>query len=132
MTSRSHLAAAMFAAAAVGGCVSTAAQPQRPLPPITCKKGSDCDMKWSRAVTWVSRNAGYKIQTQTDALIQTFGPVGDDTELAVTVNKTMVSPNSYEIAAKMSCGNMLGCLPQPYNALRQFISFVDAPAGTKG
>ncbi|MGB8276703.1 MAG: hypothetical protein WCF20_02020 [Methylovirgula sp.] len=83
-------------------------------------------MKWSRAIEWVSQNAGYKIQTQTDALIQTYGPSGSDTELAVTVNKVMVSPGIYEIHARMGCANEISCFAEPHTELQRFAAFINA------
>jgi hypothetical protein len=109
----------------LAGCVSTAAQPEEPIPAITCKQGADCDLKWSRAITWVSENAAYKIQTQTDSLIQTFGPLDYQTGLAITVNRLMLKPGVYEIDARMGCANSIGCFPEPHAALRKFAAFLN-------
>jgi hypothetical protein len=109
----------------LAGCVSTAAQPEDPVPSIICKQGADCDLKWSRAITWVSENAAYKIQTQTDSLIQTFGPIEYKTGLAITVNRLMLKPGVYQIDARMGCANSIGCFPEPHAALRKFAAFLN-------
>ncbi len=69
----------------LGGCATTQ-QAEQPIPSIICNAGSDCDAKWSRAVTWVSENSAYRIQVQTDTLIQPFAAAEDsDTGRSVTV-----------------------------------------------
>jgi hypothetical protein len=105
-------------------CNRTAAPPQEPILPVVCRAGADCDAKWSRAVAWVTNNSGYKIQVQTEALIQTYGPANGDTWLAATVNKVAKGGDQYEIAGALSCGNMFGCYPAPRAALLEFNRFV--------
>lgn len=120
------LAAVVLCAASLGGCVEDQPAAQAgappPVPSILCKKGPDCDAKWSRAQTWVSQNAGYRIQVANDGLIQTYGST--DTSLAVVVNKTNIKGDQYEIVAQMSCGNDISCFPDPHRALVDFANFV--------
>jgi hypothetical protein len=105
-------------------CNRTAAPPAEPIPPIACRAGADWDAKWSRAVAWATQNSGYKIQVQTEALIQTYGPASGDTWLAATVNKIAKGGDQYEIAAALNCGNMFECFPAPRAALLDFSRFV--------
>jgi hypothetical protein len=119
------LVAAM--AVSLAGCLTTQEAEQPPIPSTKCKQGQDCDAKWSRAVEWVSQNSAYKIQTQTDALIQTYSGTIDegDTGLSMTVTKAALGqPGEYEIVARMGCANPLGCFPEPRAALVQFAAFV--------
>ena len=72
---------AVFMGNGLTGCVTMTPEQQAQLQrdaaiQITCTKGDDCEEKWSRAVAWISQNSSYKIQTQTDSLIQTFNPTG--------------------------------------------------------
>ncbi len=47
---------------ALAGCATTPADPDRV---ITCRAGSDCDEKWSRAMQWLQQNSSAKV-TATD------------------------------------------------------------------
>lgn len=80
---------------------------------VTCREGSDCSEKWSRAINWVVQVSQWKIQTQTDNLIQTFGSVNQSMFSAFTVNKTAISPGIYEIKIEAGCSNMIGCDQEP-------------------
>ncbi len=104
-------------------CISTqAAQP--PIPAITCKQGQDCDAKWSRAVAWVSQNSAYRMQVQSDVLIQTYNST--NTDIAVVVNKVATKqPGDYEIDVSISCGNPIGCVPDARDQLIKFNTFVN-------
>jgi hypothetical protein len=116
--------ALIFAILSVAACASTG-QNLPPIPPVTCTAGKDCDAKWSRAVAWVSQNSGFKIQVQTDSLIQTYGPgEPDTTNLAATVNKVAKTGDQYEIIAKIGCANLIGCTKEPRAALTDFVKFV--------
>ena len=115
---------ALLAALSVSACASTA-QNRQPIPPVTCTAGKDCDAKWSRAVAWVSQNTAYKIQVQTDSLIQTYGPFDSKTGTAATVNKIAGANGQYEIVAHMSCDNLIGCIPDLGEQMRSFASFVN-------
>lgn len=119
----------LAAASALGlaGCLTTQQAEQPPIPSIKCTQGQDCDAKWSRAVTWVSQNSAYKIQTQTDSLIQTYSGSFDqqDMGLSMTVTKTALNqPGEYEIIAHIGCAHLLTCAEDPQVALTQFAAFV--------
>lgn len=112
--------------AALAGCQSTGAPPAPPPPPIACSAGPDCEAKWSRAVAWVTENAAYKIQTQTDYLIETYNAVDSgSTGLMASVNKVSVAPGKFEIRAHFGCRNMFGCAPRTDEALQKFARTVN-------
>jgi hypothetical protein len=75
-----------------------------------CAGAEDCQVKWGRAVAWVSQHSPWRIQTQTDNLIQTYGP-GDSasTSTAFVVNKIPVGSGEYQISMRCGCANFLGC-----------------------
>jgi hypothetical protein len=93
-------------------------------PSITCAKGSDCDMKWSRAISWVASNSSYKVQTQTDSIIQTTGPSANDPSPGFTVIKLAKGPSIYEITLKGGCENVIGCVPTIADERAKFAAFV--------
>lgn len=123
----------VFSAAAavlLAGCSHQSATVAEPVQPITCQAGADCDAKWSRAVSYVANNAGWKIQTQTDSLIQTFTSTGGSTRPGYTITKTAVGNGRYEIALAGSCGNLIACIPTIPEARTHFSDFVAAPIDT--
>jgi hypothetical protein len=103
---------------AVAGCNST---PQNPVDasivqavvnqPITCQAGPDCETKWSRATAWIAQNAAYKVQTASDSIIQTMGPLPNDPRPSFTVTKAGDSTGTYTVSFNGGCDNFLGCIP---------------------
>jgi hypothetical protein len=91
-------------------CGSTA-HVEVPARPITCRAGPDCDVKWSRAVAWVANNSRWKIQTQTDLLVQTFNSADSSPSPSFTVSKTASGDGLYEISLNGGCANLFGCIP---------------------
>jgi hypothetical protein len=74
---------------------------------------------------WVSRNSEWKIQTQTDSLVQTFGPSDrNSTASAFVVNKIPIGGERYEITMRSACTNMFGCVPEPLILKAHFTSYV--------
>ncbi len=125
------LAAVAVSLAGLGACATAPVDPALIAAAnrtITCNAGADCDAKWSRAVGWVARNSGWKIQTQTDNLIQTFGPGSDgSTDLAYTVSKIAGTGGTYTIEVSTACANLFGCVPDDVTQRAAFVEFVTAP-----
>ncbi len=109
---------------ALAGCASAAPQAASPPRPVTCKAGPDCDAKWSRALAWVTSNSGYKLQTQTDSVVQTMGPITDSPRPAYTVTKLATGPGTFEITFTGGCDNIFGCVPSIDEARAKFADFV--------
>jgi len=95
---------------------------------ITCTKGSDCDVKWGRAITWISRNSQWKIQTQSDYLIQTYTAVGGSAASSFLVNKVPLDSDTFEIVMTSGCDNLIGCIPDATMLRAAFNNFVIGPA----
>jgi hypothetical protein len=95
----------------------------------TCDGTEDCAAKWNAARTWVMQHAGYKIQTTTDVVIQTFEAVdSSDRALMATVRKESIGAGKYRIVAQLSCRNMFGCATNPGKATLNFNRTVAATA----
>jgi hypothetical protein len=92
--------------------------------PVSCGLGRDCDRKWSRAASWVAQNAFYKIETRTDALIQTFGPAGKSPGTAMRVEKVSAPDGSVELVLQIRCANFLGCVPELPYLIKSFADYV--------
>lgn len=110
---------------ALGGCASTIAKWdaeiaaadaahanalaafERSIP--TCSGDADCTAKWEAAQLFVQKNAGYKLQTVTSVVIETFGPskilqdASNDHLYAFSVTKEPQGAGSYRIVASVSC-----------------------------
>lgn len=93
-----------------------------------CSNQRDCDRMWAAANAWVSRNAGWKIQTASDNLIETFNPVGQSSSLAVRVTREPIGTgDSYRILIEAYCSNAWGvCDPDVDEAKLDFNSAVSA------
>lgn len=100
---------------------------------ITCTKGDDCEVKWGRAITWISRNSQWKIQTQNDSMIQTYTPINQSAASGFLVNKIPLGNGVYEIAMTSGCDNLLGCIPNATELKASFNRFViGATPGASG
>ena len=117
--------AIVSAGALLASCASShqASVQQSPPSPITCSAGPDCDAKWSRAVSWIATNSSYKVQMQTDSLIQTMGPLDLDPVPAFTITKVAI-PGGYEITFAGGCDNLIGCIPTVEESRAKFSAFV--------
>jgi hypothetical protein len=91
---------------------------QRTIP--TCSSEKECNAKWETAQLWVVKNAGYRIQTATSVLIQTFNATGTRVELAAQVTKEPQGGGRYQFVAKVWCDNMFVCSPNRLDALLDF------------
>lgn len=128
-----RILAACVAAVALAGCASTSperqaaiAEIQRTIP--TCDGEKDCAAKWGAAQLWVVKNAGFKIQTVTGVMIQTYSPATGDVQLAATITKEPQGGGRYRIVGKLWCANPFGCHPDPAQALLRFNREVGAAA----
>ena len=91
--------------------------------PVTCRDGSDCQQKWSRAIEWVRSNSAFGIMVASDYLIQTDGPNPPDPRLAYSVTRVSVGNGIYEFNFKGDC-NRVNCYPSPIEAKAKFVTFV--------
>jgi hypothetical protein len=114
------IAAGMAGALAMGGCASK--QPADAT--LSCQNQKDCAAKWSRALVWVARRSAWRIQTQSDSVIQTFGPVDVDARTGYTVTKTTNLDGSGVIEFSAACGNAFRCTPPPSVAQTDFFAYV--------
>ena len=83
-----------------------------------CSHPRQCEAMWVAARDWITESCGYKIQTVTDNLLETYNSTGVD--LACRVTKTPLPEAGYKFNASADCGNMFGCMPKPVVALQQF------------
>lgn len=114
--------------AAAAGCASqdqvSSETMSRAVAPLTCARRAQCNVWWQRAQVWVSNHSAYKIRTVTDSIIQTEGPYASRRDLAYEITKTPNNDGSATIGFAAHCNNMLGCLPNPWEAGADFKQFV--------
>ena len=109
---RMRLAATAAALALMAGCAQSPerqalmSEAQRTVP--VCDGERDCTAKWEAAQLWVVRNAGFKIQTVTNVLIQTFNASNHSIYLAATITKEPQGGGRYRILSSFGCANMFG------------------------
>lgn len=77
---------------------------------VICTIGGECDAAWGRAVASVYDVCGFKVQTQTDLLIETFGPERFNPRLACRVNKVPLGDGRARILVVATCGTST-CYP---------------------
>jgi hypothetical protein len=78
----------------------------------------------------IVNNSGWKIQTQTDSLIQTFNSTGGSTRPGYTITKTAVGNGPYEIALTGSCDSLVPSVPTIPTGARSFHERGGCEAGT--
>ncbi len=119
----------IVAAQFISGCVALTPEQEAQLNRdatqlVTCTKGEDCDVKWGRAITWISRNSQWKIQLQNDSMIQTYTPIGQSASSGFLVNKVPQGNGVYEITMTSACDNIIGCIPDARELKASFNRFV--------
>lgn len=92
--------------------------------PIKCSNKAQCDNFWQKTQVWVAKNSGYRIQTATDVLIQTYGPANSDVTLAFTVIKEPNDENGASISMSASCDNIFGCTIPPVDAIAAYRKYI--------
>lgn len=92
--------------------------------PLICKDKAQCDYYWQRAQVWIAQNSHYRIQSVTDTVISTFGPVRSDTRYAYQVVRVPKSDGSAQITIGGACDNIFGCSSDLFSDIVHFKRFV--------
>ena len=92
---------------------------------VTCEGQSDCEVKWGRAIQYVLDNSSFRIQQQTDSLIQTAGPSSkNQSDLAMLISKVPLGGGKYRFDLRAGCDNAFGCYPSLEYAKAYFVRTV--------
>lgn len=72
--------------------------------PLHCKSKEQCDRWWRTAQVWAVKNAGFKVQVATDAILQTFNATPGVAGYSVQISRAPEPTGGevFEIEAK--CG----------------------------
>lgn len=132
------LAAVVGATLALGAC-ATAPSPEQDSAmridaarEVTCSGAEDCDVKWGRAVQYTLDHSAYRIQLQTDTMIQTAGPTPNSPQLAIVINRIPLGDGRQRFELRGGCDNMFGCSPSIDYAKAFFVRAVmDGKTGSQ-
>ena len=91
-----------------------------------CSDEKDCAAKWDAAQLWIVHNSGFKLQTTTNVLLQTYNATGGSPSIAVQVTKEPLGGGKYKLAVQISCDNIFGCVPNQWDAALNFNNTVSA------
>jgi hypothetical protein len=122
----------LAASVLLAGCATVSPEQQAALSaeasrPVTCTAGPDCEVKWGRALKWVLDNSSYRVQSQSDVMISTMGPLPNDPRPAFTITKMATGGGAYVIDFRAGCDNMFGCIPSLVEAKASFVRTVMQP-----
>ena len=92
--------------------------------PVLCVGKTQCDAFWQRAQAWVANHSEYRLQTITDTVLETQGPMVGRTGLAYRVTRVPDGKDGARIYVLASCSNAFGCSPEPSTAVAAFKRFV--------
>ena len=93
--------------------------------PLVCADAADCAVKWGRAVEWVAANSAYRLQIQTDTVIQTAGPLPHEVRSAFFVSKAPNPDGGATITFRSGCDNAVwGCQPDELELRGSFARYV--------
>ena len=104
--------------------VATEATGKASAEPVLCVGKAQCDIYWQRAQAWVANNSEYRLQTVTDTIIETQGPLVARTGLAFRVTRVPDDKDGARIYILTACGNAFGCSPTSSDAVTAFKRFV--------
>ena len=79
--------------------------------PLRCPSKEQCDRWWRTAQVWVVKNAGFKIQVATDAILQTYNPTAGASSWAFQVTRAPDGATSEVFEIEARCGMYAACSP---------------------
>lgn len=91
----------------------------------TCEIEKECQNKWDAAQVWVSQNSGYKIQTASSAIIETYNSTDGSTALAMKVLKEPLGSGKYRFVLSAGCANLFGCDKRPIDVIQRFNDYIN-------
>ncbi|HEX6004908.1 MAG TPA: hypothetical protein VFZ14_13030 [Burkholderiales bacterium] len=122
-----HSPGICIAAAVLSGCIQTPIAVEPPATsaePVLCVNRSQCDVYWQRAQAWVANNSVYRLQTVTDTVLETAGPLAARTSLAYRITRVPDNQDGARIYVMAACGSAMACNPAPSDAVIAFKRFV--------
>ena len=129
MTIDARVLALLFITAGLTACA--AAGPSLPADlqseydtPLYCEGEEQCEIYWERAQFHVSTNAGFKTQTASNVLIETYSPTGGSVKLGYKITREPLGGGRYHILTRAWCDNFLGCSPNHHLAIAKAKKYI--------
>jgi hypothetical protein len=97
--------------------------------PMYCRGKVQCDRAWQAAQAYIAMHGEYRLQTTTDTVIQTYGPMPNQVQLAYMAIKEPIGPEDAQIKVTARCANLFGCTKPPMQAMADFKQYVRTSAG---
>ena len=94
----------------------------------TCDTDAECEIMWNAAQVFVVQNSYFKMQTVSDAIIQTYGPT-TAAGFAFTVMKEPTGNGQHRVLVEAYCGNIFGCGENPWSVVLRFNDYVNPDQG---
>ena len=85
--------------------------------PPSCQGADECARLWRSAQAWVAQHSGYKLQTVTDAVIQTYTPPNYSLSWGFQVVRQPSASGGEQLAVYPTCGPAPIC-PETQNEMR--------------
>ena len=115
---------ATIAASALTGCATQRQLSQSEIDeanaPLYCEGRDECDFMWRKAQVYVSTASGYKIQTATDSVIETYNAPAYSMTWAYKLTKAPIKPGKDRILMTPSCGPAPICQGGPMEMVQMF------------
>ena len=92
--------------------------------PLICESKELCDKMWKKASFWVATNAGYKIQTANDVVIQTYNAPNYSMTWAFQVSREPLEGTKERIWLRPSCGSVPSCQEDRRTLAARFKTYV--------
>lgn len=82
--------------------------------PAVCSGAEECNAVWARAVDWVAQHCAFEIQTRSDSVIETNGPLAaPSTDVACRIDRVpLPDSGAARLELTPSCGNWFQCEPE--------------------
>jgi hypothetical protein len=116
---------------ALGACAVPSRQPQGQTLDeiiaengIVCSGAQQCSELWRRTQYWISTNSGFKIQTATDVVIETYNPPAYSSRWGFAARKEPLSAGQERITILPSCGQAPICRETKGEMLNRARSYV--------
>lgn len=128
MTNLQALRIASLLIALLAGCASpipfsqqmSAEEQEQLSTPLVCSSQGECEILWRRVQVWIAQNAGYRLRTTTNAVIETYPASSWSMSWALTAYREPDSKGGDLIWLEASCGPTGICAEPKWKLIVRF------------
>ena len=92
--------------------------------PLVCDSKIACDAMWAKTQFWIASNSGYKIQTSSIFLIETFNPTNYSTTWAFRAMREPLGSERERIWIYPNCSSVPACGEKPATVAARFKRYI--------